>query len=141
MSITQNRKFQDFTRGTYTALSADGGTGGAIPLIFQITTTANATNSQTITLDRAFSVVDAWAVLVGGAGTTSDTYQLFNDTTAISDAVSIASAGDTDIVRIGEINDASYQLSAGGTLKVTVTDGGGTDVPSLLVYVLGYANA
>ena len=141
MSLTQNRKLQNFTRGTYTALSADGGTGGAIPLIYQITTTAGATNSQTITLDRAFSVIDAWAVLVGGAGTTSDTFQVFNNVTALSDAVSIASAGDTDIVRIGEINDAVYQFSAGGTLKVTVTDGGGSDVPQLLVYVLGYANA
>ena len=140
MSLTQNRKFQDFTRGTYTALSTDGGTGGAVPLLYQMTTVAGATGSITITLDRAFSVIDAWAVLVGGAGTTSDTFQVFNDTTALSDVVSIASAGDSDIVRIGEINDAVYQLSAGGTLKVTVTDGGGSDIPSLLVYVLGYAN-
>ena len=141
MSLTQNRKFQNFTRGTYAAVSADGGTGGVIPLMYKFTTTASATNSQTITLDRAFTVTDAWAVLVGGAGTTSDTYQLYNDPTALSDAVSIASAGDADIVRIGELNDAVYQFSAGGTLKVTVTDGGGSDVPQLLVFVLGYANA
>ena len=113
MSLTQNRKLQNFTRGTYTALTDDGGTGGAIPLLYKMTTVAGATGSITITLDRAFSVVDCWAVLTGGAGTTSDTYQLFNNVTAISDAVSIASAGDTDIVRIGEINDAVYQFSPG----------------------------
>ena len=33
------------------------------------------------------------------------------------------------------------EIAAGGTLKVTATDGGSTDVPALYVYVLGFYHA
>lgn len=116
----------------------DGENFGFIPVMLRLTTAANATNSVSLTMERKFTVVDAHAILVGADGTASDTYQVFNGSSAITDAISIASADDRDIVRAGEINDANMEIAADGTLKVTVTDGGSTDVPALHVYVTGY---
>ena len=114
----------------------DGEDFGFIPVMMRIDTATGGTNSVSLTMERKFTVIDAHAVLKA-AGTTSDAYQVFNGSNAISDAVDISSAADTDIVRIGKINDANMEIAAGGTLKVTST-GGNTDNPALSVYVLGY---
>ena len=138
--MPQNRKMQNLLTGVMPKRTNTGGTSGLIPLLYVFTTDSGATESESVVVDRAIRVVDAHAVLKG-AGTTSDTYQVFNGSNAISDAVSIASAGDKDVVRIGEIDDARHEVAAGGTLKVTATDGGSSDVPALVVYVLAYAIA
>ena len=118
---------QNLLTGVMPKRTNTGGTSGLIPLLYVFTTDGGATESESVVVDRA--------------GTTSDTYQVFNGSNAISDAVSIASAGDKDVVRIGEIDDARHEVAAGGTLKVTATDGGSSDVPALVVYVLAYAIA
>jgi hypothetical protein len=135
-----NRKMQNLLSGVMPKRSNSGGTVGLLPIMYVFETDGAATESESVVVGRAIRVVDAHAVLKG-AGTTSDTYQVFNGSNAISDAVSIASAGDKDVVRIGEIDDAYHEIDAGGTLKVTATDGGGTDVPAMIVYVLAFATA
>lgn len=115
----------------------DGENFGFIPVVLRIDTATGGTNSVSVTMERKFTVIDAHAILVGGDGTTSDAYQVFNGSSEITDAISIASADDRDIVRAGEINDANMEIAAGGTLKVTST-GGNTDNPALHVYVTGY---
>ena len=136
-----NRKLHNLMDGRMAKAMDDGENYGFIPVMLRLQTAANATNSVSLTLARAFTVVDAHAILIGADGTTSDTYKVFNGSDAITDAVSIASADDRDIVRAGEINDANMEIAAGGTLKVTATDGGSTDVPALYVYVLGFYHA
>jgi hypothetical protein len=70
-------------------------------------------------------VIDVWAVMTG-AGDSSDTYVVSQvrgaTTTAITDTVDVSSAGDRDIVRAGEINDASSDLQPGDFLRCTTAD-------------------
>tara|TARA_R100000152_G_scaffold20642_2_gene15039 strand:+ start:4052 stop:4471 length:420 start_codon:yes stop_codon:yes gene_type:complete len=136
--MPRNVKLKGVMDGRIVKAMDDGEDFGFIPVMLRLQTAANATNSVSLTMERKFTVVDAHAILIGADGTTSDTYQVFNGSNAITDVVSIASADDRDIVRAGEINDANMEIAAGGTLKVTATDGGSTDVPALYVYVLGY---
>jgi len=136
--MPRNVKLKGVMDGRIVKAMDDGEDFGFIPVMLRLQTAANATNSVSLTMERKFTVVDAHAILIGADGTTSDTYQVFNGSNAITDVVSIASADDRDIVRAGEINDANMEIAAGGTLKVTATDGGSTDIPALYVYVLGY---
>ena len=133
-----NRKFQNFLSGVMPKAGSVAPGSGLIPLVYCFETAGGATESESVVVSRAMRVYDAHVILKG-AGTSSDAFQILNGSDAISDSVSIASAGDKDIVRIGEVDDAYYDVAAGGTLKVTVTDGGGSDVPALKIYVYAYA--
>ena len=134
--MPRNVKLKAVMDGRMVRAMDDGEDFGFIPVMLRVDTATGGTNSVSLTMERKFTVIDAHAVLKG-AGTTSDAYQVFNGSNAISDAVDISSAADTDIVRIGKIDDANMEIAAGGTLKVTST-GGNTDNPALSVYVLGY---
>ena len=134
--MPRNVKLKGVMDGRIVRAMDDGEDFGFIPVMMRIDTATGGTNSVSLTMESKFTVIDAHAVLKA-AGTTSDTYQVFNGSNAISDAVDISAAADTDIVRIGKINDANMEIAAGGTLKVTST-GGNTDNPALSVYVLGY---
>lgn len=138
--MPQNRKMQNLLTGVMSKRTNTGGTTGLIPLLYVFETAGAATESESVVVDRAIRVVDAHVVLKG-AGTTSDTFQILNGTNAISDTVSVASAGDKDVVRVGELDDAYHEIAAAGTLKVTATDGGSSDVPAMVIYVLAYAIA
>ena len=134
--MPRNVKIKGIMDGRMIRAMDDGEDFGFIPVMMRVDTAGGSTNSVSLTMERKFTVIDAHAVLKA-AGTTSDTYQIFNGSNAISDAVSIASASDKDIVRIGEIDDARMEIAAGGTLGVKVT-AAASDLPALVVYVLGY---
>jgi hypothetical protein len=134
--MPQNRKLQGIMDGRLVKAMDDGENFGFIPVVLRIDTATGGTNSVSVTMERKFTVIDAHAVLLA-AGSASDTFQILNATNAISDAVDISGAGDKDIARIGEIDNAYMEIAAGGTLKVTST-GGNTDNPALHVYVTGY---
>lgn len=110
---------------------------GGIPLIIPIACTGGATANFDATLTNKMRIADFWVVLKG-AGSASDTVQLFNGANAISDALDISAGGDKDVFRAGELDDAYHEVAASGTLRVTVTDGGGSDVPACQAYVLAY---
>lgn len=85
-------------------------------------------------------VLDA-KVINKAAGTASDTVQVQKYPSGgpaenITDAIDI-SGGDKTIARAGEIDDAAYSLSGddGDSLRVAVTDGGGSDVPATTTVV------
>lgn len=84
-------------------------------------------------------VVDV-QVINKGLGTASDTVQAKKKNggtvTNISNAISI-NAADQTIARASTIDDANYDLdgTAGDELRVTLTDGGGADVPAVQVLV------
>lgn len=73
-------------------------------------------------------------VLNKGAGTASDTITITDGTTAITDAIDISGA-DKTVARAATIDDAVYAIAASGTLRVTETDGGGSDSPATDVTV------
>ena len=79
-------------------------------------------------------VIDAW-VINKAAGTSSDTITIKNGTDAITDAMDIAGANKT-VKGVSTIDDAFYDIAAGGTMNVTETDGGGNDSPMCDVYIL-----
>jgi hypothetical protein len=113
---------------------ADANVIGGIPVLHRITTLGGATANTDVTLTHKTRVLDAW-IVNRAAGTASDTVQILNGSNAISDAVDISGADNT-IARIGTLDDQYEEIAASGTLRVTETDGGGTDSPAVDVYVL-----
>ncbi len=133
------------TRGTINAqvltadevanVAASNATGG-IPVLFVVPVAGGEAGDVDVTMAPKVRVVDAWAVHTGGAGEESDTLQVKNGTSAITDAMSWAGADNT-VVRAASIDDSKHEIAAGGTLRVTTTDSDeGDDVGAGLVYVL-----
>lgn len=107
------------------------------PVLYDITVTGGSTADYDIEVDDAFTITDAWFRLEA-AGTASDTLQVKNGSTAVSDAVDISSGGDHDIIRIGEIDNAQIAFAAGDTLRIAQVDGGSSDCPAARAIVQGY---
>jgi hypothetical protein len=105
---------------------------GGIPVLFPFTIAAGALADQDITVTHKIRVIDAWVVL-RGAGVANTTFQVKNGSTAITDAMA-ASGSDTALVRAAVLDDAAYEVAAGGTLRVTSATG--ATQPSATVYVL-----
>jgi len=134
-SIDEEHLADDILTGDEVAVLADAATTGGIPVLHRIDTAGGATGDTDVVLDDKTRVIDVW-VVNNAAGTASDTITVKNGSTAITDAIDI-SGGDKTIARAGEIDDAQHEIAAAGTLKVTETDGGGSDSPATTVYVLG----
>jgi len=120
--------------GTVAANVADANVIGGLPQLFRIDTAGGATANTDVTVTHKIRVLDAW-IVNKAAGTASDTITITDGSTAISDAVDISGA-DKTIARIGTIDDSVAEIAAAGTLRVTETDGGGSDSPATSVYVL-----
>lgn len=114
--------------------------GTAAQVLTLVATTAGgATANQDITVGYKVKVIGVH-VIVRGTGTTSDTIQVLNGTggaSPISDAISIASATATsnNYLTAATINDANSTISASGVIRVTETDGGGSDSPATTVLI------
>lgn len=108
--------------------------GGFSPFIYTIDTEASV-NSKSLFAQGASAtykgraphhlrVIDWWVVMLG-AGAALDTVQLTDaSSNAISSAVDLSSAGDTDIVSGGEIDNAYSDIVkySGDILVVTASD-------------------
>jgi hypothetical protein len=122
--------------GAEAATVANANVIGGIPLLYRINVAGGAAANTDVTVTHKIRILDVWAVHTGGAGETSDTIQVKNGTSAITDAMSWAGA-DKAVVRAAEIDDAAHEIAAGGTLRVTTTDNdAGNDVGAGVVYVL-----
>ena len=135
--MPRNVKLQGVMDGRIVRAMDDGEDFGYIPVQLKVVTAAGASNTVALTIDRAFTVTDVMARNTGGAGSSSDTLQLKNGSTAISDALDMNIA-DNLIARAASIDDAQHEIAAGGTLNVTATDGGGSDVRAMIVYISGF---
>lgn len=121
--------------GLVAANVADVNVIGGIPVVHRIATAGGATANTDVTLTHKTRVIYVWTVNKG-LGTASDTIQVLNATNAITDAIDINIA-DTTKAEASTYDDAYAEIAAGGTLRVTETDGGGSDSPAVDVYVLG----
>lgn len=131
-----NRKLQNLLDGRNMKVIADDNTIGGMPMLYRIDMAGGATATSSITLAETMVVVDFWCVLKG-AGTTSDTVQLFADAVgllAITDALDI-SGSDSAVVGVGTIDDDYMSTDY---LTVKETDGGGSDSPACVCYILAY---
>lgn len=117
--------------GTKVGTVAESNVVGGIPLVYEIPITAGANADTDIVVTHKIRVLDAHLIL-RGAGVASATLQVKNGSTAITDAMA-ASGSDKAIVRAASIDDASYEIAAGGTLRVTGASG--ATQPAALVVV------
>ena len=120
--------------GTAAKVVANANVIGGIPVIHQVQITAGALGNTDVVLTHKTRVVNAWLVL-RGAGVATTTLQVKNGASAITDAMA-ASGSDQAIVRAASIDDAQYDIAAGGTLRVTSATG--ATQPAATVFVLGY---
>ena len=107
---------------------------GGIPVLHRIDIAAGALADTDVVLTHKTRVIDAWLVL-RGAGVSTTTLQVKNGANAITDAMA-ASGSDKALVRAAEIDDAQWEIAAGGTLRVTSATG--DTQPDATVYVLGH---
>jgi len=121
--------------GSEVAVVADDNVIGGIPVIHRIDTAGGATANTDVTLTYKTRILDVWTVNLA-IGTTSDTITITDGSTDITDAIDISGA-DKTVARAGTIDNAVHEIAAAGTLRVTETDGGGSDSPAVSVYVLG----
>lgn len=133
-NVTEAKIAPNALTGLVAANVADANVIGGLPILFRIDTAGGATANTDVTVTHKIRVIDAW-VVNNAAGTASDTIQVLNTAAAITNAIDI-SGGDKTLARSGEIDAAAHEIAAAGTLRVTETDGGGSDSPATTVYVL-----
>lgn len=114
----------------------DVSTTAGIPILFRVGTAGGVTANTDITMDAKVVINDVW-VVNRAVGTVGDRIQVFNGANAISDIMNIEKV-DTAITRALEMDASNEVISAAGTLRVTETDGGGSDSPPTTVYILAY---
>lgn len=121
--------------GGDTATIADANVVGGIPVIHRIDVPDGATGDVNVVLTHKTRIIDVHLVKTVGAGGASDTIQVKNGASAISNAMSI-NVADQTVVRAGTIDDAQHEVAAGGTLRVTRTKVSAANV-ACVVYVTG----
>jgi hypothetical protein len=124
--------------GANVAVVADDNLVGGLPVLHRLSIADGVTGDIDYVLTHKTRVVDVWLVKTGGAGhATEDTIMAKNGATAITDAIAVGNA-DKAIKRAGTIDDASWEVAAGGTLRITRTKGaGGGNNVECTVFVLG----
>lgn len=119
--------------GTVAKVLANANVIGGLEVIHRIDIAAGALGDTDVVLTHKTRVIDAWLVL-RGAGVATTTLTVKNGTTAITNAMA-ASGADTTLVRAGTIDDAAWEIAAGGTLRVTSATG--ATQPDATVFVRG----
>lgn len=107
---------------------------GGVPVLHRIDVADAATGDVDVTLTHKTRVTDVWVVKTGGAGGAANLVQVKNAATAITDDMDI-NVADKAVVRAATIDDASHEIAAAGTLRITRTKAGGN--AACIVYVLG----
>lgn len=113
----------------------DAQTAVGVPVVYTRTIADAATTDYDVVITEKVEVVDVVVIKISANATAvANTVQVKNGATAISDAISINAALDTDVKRAGKIDDASNVIAAGGTMRVTVTKAGGDAAVKVIIY-------
>ncbi len=105
---------------------------GGIPVVYRIDITAGALGNTDVVVTDKIRVIDAWLVL-RGAGVSTTTLQVKNGANAIGSLMA-ASGSDQAVVRNASLDDAQWEIAAGGTLRITSATG--ASQPDATVYVV-----
>lgn len=114
---------------------ADKNAIGGLRVAHRVTVADGATADIDVVLTHKTRVVEVLVIKTGAAGGVSDTITVKNGANAISDAIDI-NVADKTVKRAGTIDDANYEIAAGGTLRVTRTKTSAANVACEVV-VLG----
>ena len=114
------------------------GVSPGAPCIYAFHVLDAASGNFSVVVDRKIRVVDVWCVKRGGDGhATEDTILVGEGANAITDAMAIGANNDDSVTRAATIDDANYEIAAGGSLRVTwVRGAGGGNDPECDVYVM-----
>lgn len=111
-------------------------TNGLVPANLEayVFSVANGASGDTDYVLTYKTRVLAAAVILTAAGDPANTYTIKNAGNAITNAIT-PGAADTTFALCSEINDANYEIAAGGTLRISHVRTGGSS--AALVVVLG----
>lgn len=93
---------------------------GGVPVTHTVDVADGATGDVDVVLTHKTQVTDVKVIKMVAAGGASDTVTVKNGATAITNAMDI-NVADKILVRAGSIDDASNQIAAAGTLRITRT--------------------
>lgn len=132
-NVTQAKLATASLDGTIAKVVAAANVIGGLEVIHRFDLAAGALADTDIVLTHKTRVIDAWLVL-RGAGVSSTTLTVKNGATAITNAMA-ASGSDQALVRATTLDDASWEIAAAGTLRVTSATG--ATQPDATVFVRG----
>lgn len=115
-AVTQAKVSANSLDGTVVKNVADVNTEGAILIVHRVTAAALSADVDVI-LTHKTRIIDVVAVATA-AGAAADTITVKNGANAISNALDL-NVADKTVVRAGTLDDAQWDIAAGGTLRVT----------------------
>jgi hypothetical protein len=119
--------------GSQVALQGNVGVIGSLEVLHRVDQSAAANADLDVVLTHKTRILDAWVIL-RGAGVASSVITVKNGASAITNAMA-ASGSDQALVRAATIDDAAYEIAAGGTLRVS--NSGGVSQPAATTYIRG----
>lgn len=135
LNVTEAKLALASLTGLVAAVVADANVIGGLPVIHRITVASGANADVDVAFTHKTRVIRAWSVL-SGAGTTGSTLQVKNVTTAITEAIDLASVSDKVLTDFAEIDNAQHEIAASANLRVTSASTS-ADFPGAEVYVMG----
>jgi hypothetical protein len=106
--------------GAFAAVVADNGVVNGVQVVHTVDVPDGVTADIDVTITYKFRVLHVHLIKKVAAGGASDTITVKNTATAITNAMDI-NVADLTVVRVTTIDDAAYDIAAGGILRVTRT--------------------
>ena len=135
--VTQAMDVAASRDGTIVKVAAEDAVIGAIPVVFVIAIAAGALAAKDVVTTHKIRVIDAYVVLTG-AGVVNTVLVVGNGANAITNTMAVSGA-DTAVVRAATIDDANWEIAAGGSLRVTTTVGASQPACKVIVTALRVA--
>jgi hypothetical protein len=131
-TVTQAKIAVASLDGTVAKVLAEGSVIGGIPVTHIIDVPDAASGDVDTVLTHKTRVTDVRVVKTAGAGAASNTIIVKNGATAITDTLDM-NVADKVVVRAGTIDDASWEIAAAGTLRVSRAKSGGNAACKVIV--------
>jgi hypothetical protein len=124
--------------GTVVKTVADANTIGGIPIMFQIASADAASGDQDVVVSALHKVrvVNVWLVKTANqASAEANSITIKNAASAITDVMAMNNTPDKTIIRASTIDDANWEIAAGGTLRITRVRASGAGQIGCTVFV------
>jgi hypothetical protein len=124
-----------YTGANYSVVATSNPIGGGL-ILYRIKTAAGAAATINVTVTDKSRVLDVWAVAAAAGGGAGDGVTVGNAANVITTTALDMNVADTAVARTTLLDNAFWEIAAGGTLRVITIDGGGANSPAYDVYVL-----